>query len=40
MELLDTIDLMKSKDYKERLAAEYYQIKIRYEKLVNLNEEQ
>jgi hypothetical protein len=28
-----TIELMKSNDYKERFKAEYYQTKIRYEKL-------
>ena len=33
MELKDTIDLMQSEDYKERFKAEYYQTKIRYEKL-------
>lgn len=33
MELKDTIDLMNSEDYKERFKAEYYQTKIRYEKL-------
>lgn len=33
MELKDTIELMNSKDYKERFKAEYYQTKIRYEKL-------
>ena len=33
MELKDTIELMQSKDYKERFKAEYYQTKIRYEKL-------
>ena len=33
MELKDTIDLMNSEDYKERFIAEYYQTKIRYEKL-------
>ena len=31
--LEDTIDLMKSSDYKERFKAEYYQVKFRYEKL-------
>lgn len=34
MELKDTIKLMESKDYKERFKAEYYQTKIRWEKLV------
>lgn len=32
-ELKDTIELMNSEDYKERFKAEYYQTKIRYEKL-------
>lgn len=36
MELKDTIEMMNSKDYKERFKAEYYQIKIRYEKLRNM----
>lgn len=31
--LADTSDLMVSKDYKDRFKAEYYQLKIRYEKL-------
>jgi hypothetical protein len=33
MELKDTIDMMTSADYKERFKAEYYQTKIRFEKL-------
>lgn len=33
MELKDTIDLMTSADYKERFKAEYWQVKIRLEKL-------
>lgn len=33
MELKDTIKLMESNDYKERFKAEYYQTKIRYDKL-------
>lgn len=33
MELKDTIDLMNSEDYKDRFKAEYYQTKIRYDKL-------
>ena len=33
MELKDTIDLMTSDDYKDRFKAEYYQTKIRYNKL-------
>lgn len=36
MELKDTIKLMESKDYKERFKAEYYQTKIRWEKLGDL----
>ena len=36
MELKDTIKLMESGDYKERFKAEYYQTKIRYEKLHNM----
>lgn len=33
MELQDTIALMNSEDYKERFKAEYFQTKIRYDKL-------
>lgn len=33
MELRDTVNLMNSSDYKERFAAEYWQAKIRYDKL-------
>lgn len=33
MELKDTISLMTSEDYKDRFRAEYWQAKIRYEKL-------
>ena len=33
MELKDTIEMMQSANYKERFKAEYYQTKIRYEKL-------
>ena len=36
MELKDTIEMMNSKDYKERFKAEYYQTKIRYDKLDKL----
>ena len=36
MELQDTIELMKSNDYKERFKAEYYQTQIRFEKLRNM----
>lgn len=32
-ELKDTIELMNSEDYTERFKAEYYQTKIRYDKL-------
>lgn len=34
-ELKETIGLMNSKDYKKRFVAEYWQTKIRYEKLKN-----
>lgn len=37
MELKDTIEMMQSTDYKERFKAEYYQTKIRYEKLKKFN---
>jgi hypothetical protein len=37
MELKDTIEMMQSADYKERFKAEYYQTKIRYEKLKKFN---
>ena len=33
MELKDTIEMMTNDDYKERFKAEYWQTKIRYEKL-------
>ncbi len=33
MDLKDTINLMMSEDYKDRFRAEYWQTKIRYEKL-------
>lgn len=36
-ELKETVELMNSKDYKERFIAEYWQTKIRYEKLKNFN---
>ena len=36
MELKDTIEMMNSEDYKERFKAEYYQTKIRYDKLHNM----
>ena len=35
-DLNDTIELMQSDDYKERFKAEYYQTKIRYNKLHKL----
>lgn len=36
-ELADTASLMSSEDYKDRFKAEYYQTKIRYEKLKAFN---
>lgn len=33
MELKDTVDLMNSEDYNDRFKAEYFQTKIRYDKL-------
>ena len=33
MLLIDTVSLMTSDDYADRFKAEYYQLKIRYEKL-------
>lgn len=33
MELLDTVQLMLSNDYKDRFRGEYFQTKIRYDKL-------
>lgn len=36
MELLDTVKLMESDDYKERFKAEYLQTKIRYDKLLRM----
>lgn len=33
MELKDTVDLMNSENYNDRLKAEYFQTKIRYDKL-------
>lgn len=33
MELMDTLELMSSSDYKDRFKAEYLQTKIRYDKL-------
>lgn len=37
MELRETVEMMNSGDYKERFKAEYYQLKIRYEKLKAFN---
>ena len=37
MELKDTAKRMQSADYKERFKAEYYQTKIRFEKLKQFN---
>ena len=37
MEFKDTIEMMGSADYKERFKAEYWQTKIRYEKLKAFN---
>lgn len=36
MELKDTIELMNSKNYKDRMRAEYWQTKIRYNKLYDM----
>ena len=33
MQLIDTVELMLSDDYKERFKGEYYQVKARYERL-------
>lgn len=38
MELKDTVEMMLSNDYKERFKAEYWQIKIRYDKLKDMCE--
>ena len=35
--LIDTVDMMNSDDYKERFKAEYYQTKIRYDRLKAFN---
>ena len=35
-DLKDTIELMTSEDFKDRFKAEYYQTKIRYEKLYKM----
>lgn len=37
MELKDTVKGMMSPDYKERMAAEYWQTKLRYERLKKIN---
>lgn len=37
VEFKDTIELMQSEDYKARFKAEYYQTKIRYERLKAFN---
>lgn len=36
MELKDTVQQMLSEDYKDGFKAEYYQVKIRYDKLVDM----
>lgn len=36
MELKETVEMMLSEDYKERFKAEYWQTKIRYERLHNI----
>lgn len=36
MELKDTVQQMLSEDYKDIFKAEYYQVKIRYDKLVDM----
>lgn len=36
IELIDTIAMMQSEKYKERFKAEYFQLKIRYEKLAEM----
>ena len=38
MELKDTVVMMESSDYQERSKAEYYQLKVRVEKLVAMLE--
>lgn len=37
-ELKETVALMTSADYKDRLVAEYWQVKIRYDKLADMLE--
>lgn len=36
MELKDTVEMMLSNDYKERFKAEYWQLKIRYDRLKHM----
>ncbi len=36
MELINTVDLMLSDDYKDRFKAEFRQLEIRYEKLMTM----
>ena len=36
MELKETIELMQNSDYKDRFKAEYYQTRIRFEKLTSM----
>ena len=36
MEMKETIELMQSSDYKDRFKAEYYQTRIRFEKLTSM----
>lgn len=38
MSFTDTIEMMQSENYKERFKAEYYQLVIRYNKLVTMLE--
>lgn len=36
MVLADTVEMMNSSDYKERMKSEYFQVKIRYNGLLNM----
>lgn len=36
MELKDTVQQMLSEDYRDRFKSEYYQVKIRYDKLIDM----
>lgn len=36
MEIKDTIEMMQSEDYKERFKAEFYQVRTRREKLIDM----